>query len=176
MARYAMAVLRQTQNRLSEARIEVEKAIALDSNFALAHHSLGQTLLFMGQPDAAIPHEETALRLSPHDPVVSTFYWGLGACHLVLGRLDEAIDFLRQARAANPQLSAHHLWLAAALGLKGDLDEAKTALAESLKLNPGIDSVAHWRAQRPSYNSPAFWALLERTGAVGLRRAGLPDE
>ena len=176
MARYAMAVLRQTQNRLSEARIEVEKAIALDSKFALAHHSLGQTLLFMGQPDAAIPHEETALRLSPHDPVVSTFYWGLGACHLVLGRLDEAIDFLRQARAANPQLWAHHLWLAAALGLKGDLDEAKTALAESLKLNPGIDSVAHWRAQRPSYNNPAFWALLEQTGVVGLRRAGMPEE
>jgi len=176
MARYAMAVLRQTQNRLAEARIEVEKAIALDPNFALAHHSLGQTLLFMGQPDAAIPHAETALRLSPHDPVVSTFYWGLGACHLVLGQLDEAIDFLRQARAANPQLLAHHLWLAAALGLKGDLDEAKAALAESLKLNPGIDSVAHWRAQRPSYNNPAFWALLEQTGVVGLRRAGLPDE
>jgi TolB-like protein/class 3 adenylate cyclase/tetratricopeptide (TPR) repeat protein len=174
--RYAMAVLRQTQSRLAEARIEAEKAIGLDQNFALAHHSLGQTLLFMGQPEAAIPQEETALRLSPHDPVVFGFYQGLGACELVLGRIDDAVDFFRKARAANPQLWGMHLWLAAALGLKGDLDEAKAALAESLRLNPRVDSLAHLRAQRPYLANAPFWALLEKTYVVGLRRAGFPDE
>jgi adenylate cyclase len=175
-ARYAMSLLRMTQNRLAEARVEAEKAIALDPNFALAHHVLGQMLLFLGQPEAAIPQFETALRLSPHDPVVNGFYWGLGACELVLGRIDDAVDFFRKSRATNSRVWFVHLWLAAALGLKGDLDEAKEALAESLRLNPGVDSLAHWRAQAPFLTNPPFWPLLEKTWVVGLRRAGFPDE
>jgi len=176
MARYAMAVLRQSQNRLAEARIEAEKAIALDPNFAFAHHMLGSTLLLMGQPEAAIPQIEKALRLSPHEPSVYGFFWGLGACELVLGRIDDAVDFFRRARAANSRVWFVHLWLAAALGVKGDLDEAKGALAESLRLNPGIDSLAHWRAQFSYFTNPALWPLLEKTFVVGLRRAGFPDE
>jgi TolB-like protein/class 3 adenylate cyclase/tetratricopeptide (TPR) repeat protein len=175
-AHNAMAVVRRTQNRLAEGRIESEKAIALDPNDADAQNNLGRQLMMMGQPEAAIPHIEKALHLSPHDPNIWVYYWGLGVCHLVLGRVDEAIDFFRKARAANPRLWFHHLWLAAALGLKGDLDEAKAALAESLKLNPQVDSVAHWRAQFPWLTNPPFWALLEKTWYVGLRRAGFPDE
>ena len=177
MAHQAMASLRQTQNRLAEARIEAEKAIALDPNLALAHHTLGQTLLNLGEPEAAIPQEETALRLSPHDPYVWSFYWTLGACELVLGRIDDAVDFFRKARAANSRVWVVHLWLAATLGLKGDLDEAKAALAESLRLDPGIDSLAHWRARAPSFlTDPPFWPHLEKTWVVGLRRAGFPDD
>jgi TolB-like protein/class 3 adenylate cyclase/Tfp pilus assembly protein PilF len=176
MARYAIAALRQSQNRLAEARIEAEKAVALDPNFAGAHQILGSTLLFMGQPEAAIPQIEKALRLSPHDPSVYGFSFLLGACELVLGRIDDAVDFFRKARAANSRVWFVHLWLAAALGLKGDLDEAKAALAESLRLNPGINSLAHWRAQFSYFTNPALWPLLEKTFVVGLRRAGFPDE
>jgi adenylate cyclase len=116
------------------------------------------------------------LRLSPRDPLVWSFYWALGACQLVLDRVDEAVDFFRKARAAHPRLWWLHLWLAVALGLKGDLDEAKAALAESLRINPSVDSLAHWRAQFLATYSPQAWALLEKTWVVGLRRAGFPDE
>ena len=44
--------------------------------------------------------------------------------------------------------------LAGALGLKGDLDEARAALAESLKLNPKINSFAAQRANVPSAAYP----------------------
>jgi hypothetical protein len=68
------------------------------------------------------------------------------------------------------------LVLAAALGLKGDLDAARTTLAESLRVRPEWNSLARL-AKLPNWNaSPQYVALREKTIDVGLRRAGLPDE
>jgi adenylate cyclase len=55
MAHFAMGVLRRVQNRLEEAQIEFDAALAPDRNNARAHLQLGNTLLFMGQPGAGIP-------------------------------------------------------------------------------------------------------------------------
>jgi tetratricopeptide (TPR) repeat protein len=89
--------------------------------------------------------------------------------------VEPAIDLLTKSRAANPRPYHTHFQLAAALGLKGDLDGAKACLAESLKLNPEVNSLARFRAYRP-WGNPRYWALYEKTAAAGLRRAGLPDE
>jgi hypothetical protein len=67
--------------------------------------------------------------------------------------------------------------LAAALGFRGDVDEAKAIVAESLKLKPQSNSLAKLHALPLFRNaSPEFVALHEKTVDVGLRRAGLPDE
>jgi adenylate cyclase len=176
MAHWSMGNLRRMQNRLPEARIEFEKAIALDRNFARAYYQLGIVSLFMGQPEAGIPNIEKAIRLNPQDPNITALYWGLGHCHLVLGHLDEAIDLLRKASAANPRLYYSHLYLAAALGLRGDLDEARAELATSLKLKPEINSIVRNRAYYPFLANPQYRQLSEKTVDLGLRRAGFPDE
>jgi adenylate cyclase len=176
MAHYAMAILRRLQNRLAESQIEFETAIALDRNNARAIYQLGSTLLFRGKPDAGIPYIEKAVRLNPHDPNRGNFYATLGMCHLVLAHLDEAIDLLRKARAENPRFWFIHFWLAGALGLKGDLDEARIALAESLRLKPEMNSLARRRADVPWIANPPYWALQEKTLNIGLRRAGFPEE
>ena len=119
-----MGHLRRSQNRLTESRIELETAIALDSNDARALFQLGMTLMYVGQPEAAIPRLEEAMRLNPRDPNVAQYNWGLGACHLLLNCVEEAIDFLRRACAANPWHHYPPLHLAAALGLRGNIDEA----------------------------------------------------
>src|SRR5208337_4454332 len=116
MAHFAMGVLRRVQNRLMEAQIEFDAAIALDRNNARAHLQLGNTLLFMGQPEAGTPHIEKAIRLNPYDPNSATFHLILGLCRLCIGQVDEAIDLLRKARAGNPRLPVVHLYLAGALG------------------------------------------------------------
>jgi TolB-like protein/tetratricopeptide (TPR) repeat protein len=176
MAHYATGMLRRIQNRLAESRIEFETAIALDRNNARALYQLGSTLLWLGQPEAGIPYIEKAFRLNPHDPNRANFYASLGMCHLVLSHVDEAIDLLRKARAENPRLWFIHFWLAGGLGLKGDLDEARTALAESLRLKPEMNSLARRRADVPWVANPSYWALQEKSLNVGLRRAGFPDE
>jgi adenylate cyclase len=169
-------VLRQMQNRLPEAQAEYEAAIALDHNHARAYLHLGQTLMFLGQPAAGAPHIERAIRLNPYDPNISIAYWALGTCYLLMGQLDEAINELRKARAANARLWFPHLYLAGAFGLESNLDEARLALAEATKLNPAIKSLARMRGQNPWLTNPRHWALQEQTLNVGLQRAGLPQE
>ena len=129
---------------------------------------------FLGQPEAAIPHIEKAIRLNPHDANIADPYWGLGTCHLFLGHVDEAIDLLRKARAASPRRWYVHLDLAGALGLRGDLDEARAALAKAIELKPEMKSLA-WLRAYPGAGDQQYGALYEKTVAVGLRRAGLPE-
>ena len=84
-------------------------------------------------------------------------------------------DFLRKAYAANPR-NGPDLWLGAALGLRGDLDDAKAALVEWLKFHPHVNSLAQARATLPSPVNPRYMVLREKTVEAGLRRAGFPDE
>jgi len=171
-----IALLRRLQNRLAESRIEWERAIALDPNNAVAYGQLGVTLIYLGEPAAAIPLERKRLRLNPNDPNIALAYWSLGLAHLLLGHLDEAIDWLTKARAANPRIYYIHLDIAAAMALKGNLDEAHTALAEAIRLKPDINSMARQRARWAYTNNPAYRALAEKTVDVGLRKAGMPEE
>jgi TolB-like protein/class 3 adenylate cyclase/tetratricopeptide (TPR) repeat protein len=175
-AHFAMGVLRRMQNRLTEAQSEFETAIRLNRNDARAFYQLGLTLMFLGHPEAGIPDIEQAIRLDPQDPNMSTLYWALGTCHLLLGQVDEAIDFLGKARAANSRLWFPHLYVAGAFGLRGDVEPARAALAESITLKPEINSVARMRVYNAWITNSEHWALQEKTLNVGLRRAGLPDE
>jgi adenylate cyclase len=174
-AHFTLGVLRQMQTRLPEAQTEFETAISLDPNNARTYSHLGETLLYLGQPEAAIPPLEQAIRLSPDDPNVAMTYWALGTCQLLLGRVDQAIGLLQTARAANARLWMPYFYLAGAYGLKGDLDRARSALAESLRLKPALRSVARMRAENPWLSNPQYWALQEKSLNLGLRRAGFPD-
>jgi hypothetical protein len=87
---------------------------------------------------------------------------------------EPAVDHLIRSRALNPRLWHIHFALAAAQGLSGVSDDAKTTLAEMLKLKPEASSLAQYRVLRPWGNS-RYWALFEKTAAAGLRRAEFPD-
>jgi TolB-like protein len=175
LARSAMGFLRRVQNRLIESQIEFETAIALGANDEWAPAQLGWTLLLLGQPGAGLIEGAKALRRSPRDPNIWGTYLQLGWCQLLLNHIDPTIDLLIKSRATNPRPWVTHFGLAAALGLKGDLDGARTALAESLRIKSEVNSLARFLTFRP-WGNPEYWALFENTAAAGLRRAGFPDE
>ena len=175
-AHEVLGTLRRIQNRLDEARVEFETAIALDRNNAHAMLGLGQTLMFLGHPADGVPEIERSLRLDPRDPNIAFGHWSLGSCHLLLGHLDKAADLLRQARAENPRVYFFQLYLAGALGLRGDIDEARAALTEAIRLKPEVTSLSRWKAAQPWIDNPAFAALRDSTLDAGLRRAGMPDD
>jgi len=162
------------QNKLDESRIEFETAIALVPNYAPAFCQLGMTLICLGQPEAAIPEIEKGIRIGPHDTASPSAYSILSLAHLLLGRVEQAIEFSMQARARNPRLYHTHMLLAAALGLKGELGEAKAALVEGVKIRPEFDSLARLR-EYCTWGSPRYLALREDTVYLGLRRAGMPE-
>jgi TolB-like protein len=64
-ARIAMGILRRLQGRLTESKIELESVPALDRNVA-GLRQLGATLVYLGQPKAAIRPLERSIRLSPY--------------------------------------------------------------------------------------------------------------
>ena len=84
----------------------------------------------------------------------------------------------RKARALNPGIWYTHILLAGALGLRGDIDEAKSEIAETLKLKPDANSIARLRAINVTqgFGSPQIQALRDKTIYPGLRRAGFPEE
>jgi len=170
-----LALLRRFQDRLPESKIEWQRAIELDPNNSAAIGQLGVTLIYLGDPAAAIPLEEKRIRLNPEDPNIALAYWALGLAHLLLGETDEAVELLTKACAANPRVYYFYLDLAAGLALQGHLDEAHAALAESLKLKPEINSMARQRARWAYAKNPAYVAFAERTVDVGLRKAGMPE-
>ena len=132
--------------------------------------------MYLGQPEAGIAQIEKAIRLNPQDPNAGHMLGALGMCHLLLGRVDQAIDLITKARARNPRSWFLHLYLAGALGLNGDVDRARTAIAESIKLKPEVNSVAQLLAQMSWMSHLQHVALAEKTFYAGLRRAGFPDE
>jgi adenylate cyclase len=175
-AHFTLGVLRQMQTRLPEAQSEFETAISLEPNNARAYLHLGETLLYLGRPEAGIVPLEQVIRLAPDGRDASVAYWMLGTCQLLLGRVDPAIDLLQTARSANARLWVPYFYLAGAYGLRGDVDKAKFALGESIRLKPPIKSLARMRIENPWFSNPPYWALQEQTLNVGLRRAGLPDQ
>jgi adenylate cyclase len=178
LAHAVLGVLHRTEGRMAAAQTEFEAAVALDRNDAWAVRQLGLTISGSGQPEAAIPYLEKAIRLNPRETTVATTYASLGANHLFLGRTDQVIYFGRRARWENPRVWWIRLCLAGTLALNGDLDEAQVEITEALKLKPEVNSVAQWRAigATMGLRDPRFQTLMEKTTYAGLRRAGFPDE
>jgi TolB-like protein/DNA-binding winged helix-turn-helix (wHTH) protein/Flp pilus assembly protein TadD len=175
IARSNIGILRRLQKRLPEAQIELERAIALNPNNTWSLRHLGITLMQLGRPEAGVSYIEKSIRLSPQDPFIWVNYLWLARCHFLLGHVDQAVGFFRKAYAANPRRGPD-LWLAAALGLSGDLAEAKATLAEWLKFHPKLGSLAQVRTTSAAPLNPQFLELTEKTVEAGLRKAGMPEE
>jgi tetratricopeptide (TPR) repeat protein len=169
----------RAQNRCEEAILEYESALASNSNLPGALNGLGLCKLSAGSIDEVIPLVEQAIRRSPLDPQIGTWYGSIGIVHLLRSRTDEAIVWLEKGRSAGPAKPFNHFHLAAAYALGGDLDRAATELAEARRLRGGgaFSSIAKikasglWRSL-----SPKTRALFEATELAGLRKAGMPEE
>jgi tetratricopeptide (TPR) repeat protein len=178
LARPRQSTVQTGQGRWAESQVELERAITLEPNNSMAIRQLGITLRSQGKPEAAIPYFEKAIRLEVRHRYLFNGYCNLGNCHLYLGHTDEAVEFYRRARTLAPGIWYVHLTLAAALALRGDVDEAKSEIAEAVKLKPEVNSIARWRAIHATqgFDHPQLQALREKTTFVGLRRAGFPEE
>jgi adenylate cyclase len=171
-AHIGMGILRRLQGQLNDSLIELQVALELAPNNYLAISQIGMTLTLLGLPKTAIPFIERSLRLSPHDYLAPISRGWLGLCSLLLGEVEGAITSLKTARATNPRLFFVHWWLAAALGLNGEEDEAGAAFRQAIDMNPDLVAQTGASLMRAC---PEFVALFEKTVYTGLRRAGLPD-
>ena len=148
----------------------------LAPHYTMLASQLGMTLMFLGQPETAIPHLEKSVRVPAHDPQKPLLLSNLGMCRLMLGDVDTAIDQLRESAARNPHNYSAPLLLAAVLGLKNAAAGAGASIRQAAGLCPtmGTLSGVHNWVQRQS--SSDFMPIYQDTIERGLRWAGMPEE
>ena len=108
------------------------------------------------------------LRLSPFDP------WAFAACHSLTlghfhrGRYEQAVNAAHKALQSNLAHSISYMLLAASLAKLGRIEEAKTAAAAVLKLQPSF----RYSGQFTGVDcAPELAAALSEA----LRATGLPE-
>jgi adenylate cyclase len=122
----------------------VDRAFALNPNFARGWHISGILRLWAGQPDIAIEHSETALRLNPRARVGVTLST-IGAAHFVSRRFDQAVPKFLLAIQDDPSHPQTHRFLAACYAHMGLLGEAREVVERLRALTPVAVRAAQFR-------------------------------
>lgn len=167
----ALATVLQLQGKPEEGLALLQRQVALNRNYAPAWHRLSYGYVTLGRQDDAIHAGEEALRLSPRDGRLYSFYVVMAAAHLHAGRDAIAMQWARKSAEARPDFGTAYAWLAAAAANAGDMDTAHQAIAQFRRLQPDY-TVARFRDERLSTH-PDFLRQRERFHD-GLLKAGLP--
>src|SRR5271167_447668 len=102
----------------------VDRALALNPNYARGWLVSGILRFWAGQPDIAIEHVDASLRLSPRARV-GTQLVAIGGAHFLARRFDEAVPKLLLAIQDDPSHPNPHRYLAACYAHMGRLDDAR---------------------------------------------------
>jgi len=93
---------------LDEARRDAEKALSLQPRDSEVLGYAGCALADLGDPARAEPLLERAVEENPDNPQA---WAALGACRLMLGRVDSGIDCLRRGLRVSPSDYRRSVWL-----------------------------------------------------------------
>lgn len=144
-------------------------AIALNPDYAPAHHWLGLLNSALGKPEMAVASLETARKLEPH----SRMYAGdLAMVHYNARNYDAAIACAKQAMQSMGRGSGSENILALALLEKGQIDDALAAAQEisELQNRPWVSFCILARVQGAAGNISAARSLRERLEGEGGER------
>jgi adenylate cyclase len=151
---------------LERAKAEVDIALSLNPNLAMANNVFGTMRIYSGQPLEAIPAIERAMRLDPAGS--GQFLHFLGMANLLAGKYETAAAQLKERVALMPETDFSRAILASALGHLGEVEEARRVWGELEKINPKYSFRDHF--SRQPFKNPAD---VEHV-AEGLKKAGLP--
>jgi TolB-like protein/tetratricopeptide (TPR) repeat protein len=135
---------------------ELQKALALNPNFAIAHYVLALALGYLGRGEEALAHGNEAALLSPRDLLTRgnagvTNNVRCFAC-FVAGRYLEGIEFGRQAVSDSPNSPAGVRPLLANYALAGKIEDAKETLQTLKRVQPDIS--IQWINETLPFASP----------------------
>jgi tetratricopeptide (TPR) repeat protein len=145
-----------------------DRAIALNPNSAMAYGRGALVRNFAGDYETAADHADRAMRQSPIDVHSFAFSKARGDSHLYRQQYAEAVTWLRKSSRENPRHASTFLHLASALCHAGQLEEARTAMRELVKLRP--QSNLRWQREHRLFLKKDYELMLE-----GARQAGLPE-
>jgi adenylate cyclase len=167
LAHAVAAVVATFHRDLNRAQSEIDIALSLNPNMAMAYNIQGGIRFYLGRPEEAIPLIERAMRLDP--ATNSQFLHFLGMANLLAGKYETAAATLRQRIVLVPNTDFSRSLLASALGHLGELDEARRVWNELKNINPNYSFNDHL-SRLPFQNPEGPQRITE-----GLKKAGLLD-
>ena len=166
-----LSILAASRGDFEAAKRADEAALKLEPKSPIRLSNLADTYLFAGQPDKAVGLLEQAIRLYPKSPSYGVLI-NMGIAQLMLGQESAAIDWLLKTRDAGPQLAIASVYLAAASARLGQMEQARAATAEALRLSPELRMV-EFAPPRAGY-PVAYREFWESKLLPALRTAGFP--
>ena len=123
----------------------IDRALELNSSFALGWQWSGWLRLWAGELDVAIGHFETSMRLNPLQGRAD-YYLGIGMGHFFAGRFEDAAGSLLLSLQEGPAWVPTHRFLASCYAHLGRFDETRETVARLRTLTTEVvPSATHWR-------------------------------
>src|SRR5262249_36573336 len=137
----------------AEAEREFQRALALNPNYATAHHWYAEYLMYMGRFEESIAKFKRAQELDPLSPIITVQQ---GLPYYYSRRYDRGEEEFRQAQKLEPRFTPLVYMLAMCYEEEGKFEEA----------------IALFQAAMAGYQpSPRMTASLTRIYAISGRRA-----
>ncbi len=123
----------------------VDHGLKLNPSSARGWQWSGWLRAWAGEPDLAIKHFETSLRLNPREQRANPLM-GIGVAHFFAGRLEEARAALLRSLQGKPNWVPTRRFLASCYAHMGRLDEAREVIRKLRALtNVLVPSAENWR-------------------------------
>ncbi len=165
---HAVAAVTATFRRdIDRAQSEIDIALSLNPNMAMAYNIQGGIRIYLGRPEEAIPLIERAMRLDP--ATNQQFLHFLGMANLLAGKYETAAAALRERIRLVPNTDFSRSLLASALGYLGQVDEARRVWRELKEINPKYSFQEHL-GRLPFRNEEEAQRITD-----GLKKAGVLD-
>jgi len=125
-------------NDQKSSKMLLERAVSLDPNSSWAWIRLGWTKCYCALPEEAIEHFESALRLSPYDPMNFNCYIGIGTAFEMAGEFDNSILYFERGLHENPEAIWAYRQLVPAYMEVGRKEDAENGVRLLLQTYPSI--------------------------------------
>ncbi len=133
----AAVVLGQFGEDIAAAIALIDRSLAANPGFAYGWFCSGVLRLLAGQPDTAIEHMQTSLRLNPRDRFLAPLTV-IGGSYFFKRDFDSAVANLQASIQERPGYVMTHRFLAACYAQMGRLDDAREIVERLRVLTPVI--------------------------------------
>ena len=164
-AHWALGYVKVQQRRHQEALTHLDKALRLDPGFADALALKGGIETYASRPRRTIPLARAAIQLNPGAGYL--YYLILGRAYFFIDDHVQAIINLREAAMRNPEMLEVHVFLAAALELGGEHQDAAWEVEEILAIHPDFMTDA-WLETYPMTDRDQQHRLVTTLARLGL--------
>ncbi len=143
----------------------IDRCLVLNPSHARGWHWSGLLRVFAGQPDLALEHFETYLRLSPRERV-APYLSSIGEAHFFSRRFGEAAANLLASLERAPSFPITYRVLASCYAHLGRLDEAREIVRRLRAITPAVMENAT-RYRKPEHRELFLSGLRLAAGEAG---------